>query len=374
MSTIINGRTGVPAVHGGLRAAVTAPRTGKTRQSRQALANDAGEFNAYSKKDLASIVAAVMDQMRTGEAAIAAPSAEVFDDRANEVVTAMLQDSFGEPGGGRWRFGETLADAIKETEGRLGWTTKFLAKCPVEPNSEGRVPVNQNNTVSWVLTQADSFIAANIIRQSWVYPPVLPIATYLTIADDERALAPPTLMEKKYVELLMATMVREDNLTRWIWTQAAGTFNDVYTFADMTPALWSTMQNQVIRWALSCLNAIVATDLWIDLRTQPDFLDAYEPVSKLTLLQEGRLGKLYETEVTTDGFIYPTLRVLEPGEVFFLASPDALGGYNEYQPLIVKPADLHHIGQGAEGWYANMIRGYAPAANSRGLCWGYRQA
>jgi hypothetical protein len=373
MGTIIN-RKGVPAAQGGLRVATTTPVTGTLRRSAAPLTDDQGNFNAYSKRDLADVISAVMDQLRTGEARIAAPSHQWDDTAVNDMVTAMLHDTVGSPGGGRWVFGETLADAIKETEGRLGWTTKFLAKCPVEPNTEGRVPVSQNNVVSWVLTRADSMIARSIIVQQWVYPPVLPIATYLTVADDERALAPPTLMEKKYVELLMATMVREDNLTRHVWTQAAGTYNDVFTFADMTPALWSTMQNQVIRWALSCLNVVMASDIWIDVRTQPDFLAAYEPISKLTLLQEGRLGKLYESEVYTDGFIYPTLRVLEPGEIFFLASPDTLGGYNEYQPLVVKPADLHHIGIGAEGWYANMIRGYAPAANSRGLCWGYRQA
>jgi hypothetical protein len=42
-------------------------------------------------------------------------------------------------------------------------------------------------------------------------------------------------------------------------------------------------------------------------------------------------------------------------------------------PLQTKPADLHHIGIGAEGWYAHMSRGYA-IANSRGIVWGYKSS
>jgi hypothetical protein len=180
-------------------------------------------------------------------------------------------------------------------------------------------------------------------------------------------------MDEKYTEMLEATMVREDNLVRWLMTQAAPVYNDVFTFAELTPALFSSMQIQVQRWGLSCPHCILAIDLWNDIRTNSDFLAAYEPVSKLTLIEEGRLGKLYDTEIYTDGLRYESLKVLEEGEMFFLAEPQGLGGFCEYMPLQTKPADLHHVGIGAEGWYSHMSRGYS-VTNSRGVCWGYRSS
>lgn len=330
------------------------------------------EVNAVSKKDLIERIAGLVDLVQAGEVESGVERDASYEAECTQLVQAAMDDRTMATGGGRYVMGETIGDAVWETTGRLGFTSKFLLRHDVPQGTEGRIRVRQKNVVSWIITR-ESAIPRSVVNQPWVYPPIVTIATYLTIDDTERAMAPVELMDEKYTELLEATMVREDNYTRYLWTAAAPVYNDVFTFADLTPALFSSMQIQVQRWGLSCPHAAMSIDLWTDIRTNSDFLAAYEPVSKLTLIEEGRLGKLYDTEIYTDGLRYETLQVLEPGEIFFLAEPQGLGGYCEYMPLQTKPADLHHIGIGAEGWYAHMSRGYA-IANSRGIVWGYKSS
>jgi len=352
---------------GGSLAEANVKRTG----SNAALVGANGELNANSKRDLADAVADLLLKAANKEV-VASPRANdpVYVEQCSQLVSAAMEDRTHEAAGGFWRMGETISDSVWETTGRLGWTTKFLCRSDVEPGQEGRIRVKQMNVVSWIITK-ESYIPRSVIRQTWVYPDICTIAGWTTIDDTERAMAPVELMDEKYSEMLSATMVREDNLVRWLFTQAAPVYNDVYTFSELTPSLFSTMQLQIQRWGLNCPHAIIAQDLWNDIRTNSDFLNAYEPVSKLTILEEGRIAKLYDTEIYTDGLVYEPLQVLSSGELFFLAEPQGLGGFCEYSPLQTRPADMHHIGIGAEGWYSHMSRGYA-VANSRGVCWGYR--
>lgn len=332
-----------------------------------------GELNGYDKQDMAQAIADLFTLVQNREVVSArtANTQQQQEQDCIEIVEAAMADRTKEAGGGFWVMGETLGDAVWETTGRLGWTAKFLIRNDVPRGQEGRIRVRQKNVVSWIMTQSDSYTPRSVVRQQWVYPPVVAINTFCTIGDKERAMAPVELMDEKYTEMLESTMVREDNLVRWLMAAAAPVFNDVYTFAEMTPAIFSSMQLQVQRWGLSCPHAVMAQDLWNDIRTNSDFLNAYEPVSKLTLIEEGRIAKLYDTEIYTDGLVYESLQVLNSGEIFFLAEPQGLGGFCEYMPLQTVPANMHHIGVGAEGWFSHMTRGYA-IANSRGVCWGYR--
>lgn len=369
---LIHARSKAGLAEAGIHGAYVTPN-GRIDRSDSRMIGANGEVNAHTKEELIERLASLFGLIQAGEVQPANTMIDAeYQKEVSELVQAALEDREHIAGGGFWVMGETLGDAVWETTGRLGFTSKFLMRNDVPRGQEGRLRVRQKNVVSWIITR-ESYIPRSIIRQNWVYPEVVTIATYVTIDDTERAMAPVELMDEKYTEMLEATMVREDNLTRWLFTQAAPVYNDVFTFAELTPALFSSMQIQVQRWGLSCPHCILAIDLWNDIRTNSDFLSAYEPVSKLTLIEEGRLGKLYDTEIYTDGLRYESLQCLEEGEMFFLAEPQGLGGFCEYMPLQTKPADLHHVGIGAEGWYSHMSRGYS-VTNSRGVVWGYRSS
>lgn len=370
---LIHARSGAGLAEAGVQGAYLNPTTGKLDRSSSPLVGRNGEINANTKTELLERIAGLVEMIGQGEVVQTTVEADAqYGQDCERLVTAALEDRTHEVGGGMYIMGETLGDAVWETTGRLGFTSKFLLRHDVPRGQEGRIRVRQKNVVSWIITR-ESYIPRSIVRQNWVYPEVVTLATYTTIDDTERAMAPVELMDEKYTEMLEATMVREDNLVRWLATQAAPVFNDVFTFAELTPAIYSAMQIQIQRWGLSAPHCLIAIDLWNDIRTNSDFLSVYEPVSKLTLIEEGRLGKIYDTEIYTDGLRYESLQVLEEGEMFFFAEPQGLGGFCEYMPLQTKPADLHHVGIGAEGWYSHMSRGYS-VTNSRGVVWGFRSS
>jgi hypothetical protein len=370
---LIHARSGAGLAEAGVQGAYLNKTTGKMDRSKSPLVGANGEINANTKTELLERIAGLVELVGQGEVVQSTVTADTqYQQDCDSLVKAAMEDRTHEAGGGMYIMGETLGDAVWETTGRLGFTSKFLLRHDVPRGQEGRIRVRQKNVVSWIITR-ESFIPRSIVRQNWVYPEVVTLATYTTIDDTERAMAPVELMDEKYTEMLEATMVREDNLVRWLATQAAPVFNDVFTFAELTPAIYSAMQIQIQRWGLSAPHCLIAIDLWNDIRTNSDFLSVYEPVSKLTLIEEGRLGKIYDTEIYTDGLRYESLQVLEEGEMFFFAEPQGLGGFCEYMPLQTKPADLHHVGIGAEGWYSHMSRGYS-VTNSRGVVWGFRSS
>ena len=353
------------------KGSVRKPKT-KTRQaSAESLTDSKGEINAWNKRDLIEKIAGVVEDHKEGR--IRQSAFDLPDGQKEELcklVKAGLADRSMDSNGTFAIIGETIGDTIHETSGRLGFARKFCIKKDVSKGDEGRFRVRQKNVVSWIITK-DSFIPRNMVNQPWLYPEVLTLATYITVSDNEEATAPLEFMEEKFQDGLEATMVREDNLLRHLMVRAAPVTNNVYTFAALTPTIFSNMQLQIQQWGIATPHAVMAIDLWTDMRTGTTFQAVYEPVSQLQLIEEGRLGKLYDTEIYTDGLRYDTLKVLAAGELFFLGNPAAFGGICEYSPLQSEPVSLHHIGVSARGWYLWQTEGMV-VGNSRAVCWGYK--
>ena len=87
--------------------------------------------------------------------------------------------------------------------------------------------------------------------------------------------------------------------------------------------------------------------------TDSEFASYYDPVSKHQLIMEGVLGSFFGVTLYTDGFRADNLQVLNPGEVYFLGSPKALGVVMERKPLTVENTMGAVVGQSWRGWYEN---------------------
>jgi hypothetical protein len=89
--------------------------------------------------------------------------------------------------------------------------------------------------------------------------------------------------------------------------------------------------------------------------TDSEFASYYDPVSKHQLIMEGVLGSFFGVTLYTDGFRADNLQVLNPGEVYFLGSPKALGVVMERKPLTVENTMGAVVGQSWRGWYMEQI-------------------
>jgi len=113
--------------------------------------------------------------------------------------------------------------------------------------------------------------------------------------------------------------------------------------------VWSLWQHKEVgRNVQPGSNELVTT-------SDTEFASYYDPVSKHQIIMEGVLGSFYGVTLLTDGFRFDTLQVLNPGEVYFLGTPKALGVVMERKPLTVENVIGATIGQPNRGWFMQQI-------------------
>jgi hypothetical protein len=166
-------------------------------------------------------------------------------------------------------------------------------------------------------------------------------------------------------------MVREDNTWRSLINAAAGASNDLFLFNTFTPTVFSTMRTQIARWGIPVTGAIIAFDLWDDIIADTEFSTWFDPVSKHEIVLEGSLGSILGVNLITDAFRHDTLKVLEPGEVYFVGAPQTLGGITQRKELATESINKYNQGKPERGWFMETIEGMS-VVNSRAVTRGNR--
>lgn len=166
-------------------------------------------------------------------------------------------------------------------------------------------------------------------------------------------------------------MRREDLISRALMVQAATSHNDLTLFPSFTPSVLTTMRTAVDRWGIPAATMVIAFDLWNDIISHSEFVAWFDQVSKHELVLEGRLGSILGMEILTDGYRYPTLQVMQPGEVFVTGSPVTLGTICQVKELDSRAIDQYNMGRAARGWFLESIQAQV-LANSRSVSRGTR--
>jgi hypothetical protein len=349
-------------------------RTGSIMRSAstQLVDDRTGEYNASSKKDLIEIMDGMVKMARAGEI----HSDEGINPNQTDwnaqghLVQAALSEARPAEGGPFQVLGEVFTDSIAETMGRMGFSNKVLAQQDVAEGGTARIRIRQKDVTSWLML-SDGHTIESLIRQKYIYPRGYNLETLILMEEAEIHEAGAQIIEEKYNDGLEATMVRDDNITKFLLDQAAPTDNDVIAFNAFTPQVFVTLRNQIWQWSLPAPHALMAVDLWDDLFADQDWAQWYSPIEKHELAVEGKLGRLADIELITDGFRYDTLQVLAPGEVYFLSSPATLGVKANMIALNSSVVDQRMLGRAVRGWFI-FLRQATVIANSRGVSKGIR--
>lgn len=352
---------------------VTNKRTGTIRTGSTDLVDErTGEYNAYSKRDLIEIMDGMVKMARAGEMHSDEGLGSSMTDwnAQGHLVQAALSEARPAEGGPFQVLGEVFTDSISETMGRMGFTNKVLAQQDVAEGGTARVRIRQKDVTSWLML-SDGHTIESLIRQKYIYPRGYNLETLILMEEAEIHEAGAQIIEEKYNDGLEATMVRDDNITKFLLDQAAPADNDVIAFNAFTPQVFVTLRNQIWQWSLPAPHALMAVDLWDDLFADADWAQWYSPIEKHELAVEGKLGRLADIELITDGFRYDTLQVLDPGEVYFLSSPATLGVKANMIALNSSVVDQRMLGRAVRGWFI-FLRQATVIANSRGVSKGIR--
>lgn len=338
-------------------------RNGKVSVGASAMEDKHGEINAGSKKELLQRIQAM---------ALASSNNEIhqqseFAQKRAELIEAAMADHTGET----WRVvGEVLGDEILETMGRDGFLRKVLMRKDLKKGEIGRLRIRKKDVLAFYAT-TDSSTATSQVNQYYLYPDEFYIKAHILIEDRELEQAPGDLLDDKYIDGLEQLMVREDKVLKNLLDVAAPSYNDVVGFTNFTPTVFAQARNQIQQWGNPCTTGILAIDLFNDILSDPEFSTYFDPVSKRELIMSGSLGSFFGVNLITDGFRYETLRVLNPGEFYFLSAPNVLGAQTVRKDVTTAPINMYLIGKPERGWFMQKILGMA-IGNGRAVTRGVR--
>lgn len=327
-------------------------RSGKVAFSANTkMAGSDGDINAGSKKDLMDAIQAIGRAVQGGHFEQAAPAD--IESRKRELVMAAVADKDG----AAWKaLGEVIGDEVFETMGREGFAAKTLIHKPLARGEIGRIRIRKKDVLAFFATRNPEVVASQV-RQHYVYPPEYYLVGRVLIEDAEIEQASGDLLDDKYQDGLEQIQREQDKVWKRLVDASASVYNDSFLFNTFTPTVFASMQNQVMRWGIPVHMAIISFDLWPDIVADTEFSTWFDPVSKHEIVMNGYLGSILGTQLHTDGFRYDTLKVLEPGECYFLGAPANLGAITRRKDLSTAPINLHLLGRPERGWFFEQIEG-----------------
>jgi hypothetical protein len=344
--------------------AVGRTRSGKVVASRMPLVNSDGEFNAYSKRDVIDNINALHSLVKSKQ--VKKVSARVADQRKRHV-----ENAFRDKTGQTWiALGEVIGDEVWETLGRNGFARNTLLINELGKGEIGRLRVRRKDVIAYYAASLNK-IQHSQVRQKYVFPPEVYLAANILIENKEIAQAPGDILEDKFQDGLEQIMVAEDRLWLRLARSAAPAFNDAVYFNTFTPTVFTNMRTKVAQWGIPVSSAIIAFDLWNDIIADSEFSGWFDPVTKHEIVMEGSLGSLQGVKLITDAYRFPTLKVLDAGELFFLGAPQTLGGITQRTPLSTEPINRYALSEPQRGWYMEQIEGMA-ITNPRAIVRGER--
>ena len=327
---------------------------GSVQKADGRMTDASGEINAHDNAELARKINAIYAMAQSGDigggAGFEDPAASQKKLQAKAERHGELLSAF-HSGDDRMKvMGEVFAEDVWETMNRQGFTPQLVARKDVVDGTDNRVRKRRKDITAFQVVNDGEGIA-QIVEQAYIYPQDYYLQCQVLIEERDLAQAGPEFLDEKFQDALEAIMVRQDRILRSLLLSTAGVFNAPISFATFNPQTLTALRTQVASNGIPAAHMLFSFDIWDDMIADAAFTSWWEPVHKYQLIMEGKLGQLLNMKLITDGFRYETLRVLQPGEVFVLGTPVALGQRGVRRE--VQSTEINHYPLGAprRGFY-----------------------
>lgn len=329
--------------------------------SREAFFNSAGEINAGDTKDALKTIATLLKAVEAGQinfdSAAVNDNSEFVDTSSVEFRTER-HNSFCDAhrkGIHSPEFsdvGAALAATLQTTQERVGLMRNYLVRGDLQPGEPvPRFRRKDRSNVYAVVSTDFSSIAPRFVNDIIIEGFEVVISENVRVLDREINRGNIDLVEDVYLRAQQGIAVREDQLFIKQARKAASiSGNSTLTTSGVTPNLLGVMRAELDAAAVPASQIIIGTQVWPDFLSV-NFASAINPVTNYELISTGRLGRILDMDITTDGLRPRGLRVLLPNELFMFSAPEFLGGYTDRGPITATPRDNFDDGQPAKGWY-----------------------
>ena len=311
-----------------------------------------GEINASNKADLLKAMA---------EMAAAIQSGDMYTDVSHGALSAreqasenrrVVREAYNDKSGPAWaELGSGISAEMQSRMEREGFMRTLFVRGEVAEGSIPRVRVRTPN-VRAVVSRGVAQNWPQYVRDKYIPAEEFCISSNPRVEELELHQGSSDILEDKFFEAQEAIAVKEDLVVKGLMDASVGIYNNITYFSgSFTPALMQGLRHNVSRWRLPVQNFVFAQDILNDFIVGNDFSTWYDPISKYEIIQTGMIGSMLGTNLITDGFREPSLVVLQPGEVYTLASPEYTGAYTDRGPVQSNPVDQYADGVPARGWY-----------------------
>lgn len=325
------------------------PGVTKAPNSSQPIFASTGEINASSMKDVIAQMAQIMTIMASASYAADKETVEARREALKERNTE-LQAAFADKSGDRMAvIGATIAAEIEETSVREGFCRHLLIQGDIPQGDQIQITVKEKQALAYVMS-SNSMVRPVEVRERRLMLNDFDINASILITNREINRANSDLLEEKYEETLEAIMVQEDRFYKKLATKAAGARYNIQSFSAFQPTYFARMRDLIDREGLATTTCVMASTLMKDIISTAEWQGIFSPVTQHEVMQTGELGQLYGVRILSDAIRQPNFRVLEDGEVFFVAPP-INHGVILTRPLQAEPIDRYNHLENKRGWF-----------------------
>jgi hypothetical protein len=318
--------------------------------STERLVGNNGEINASSLRDLNHNLALILNMANAGVIGPPekTPVVQATAAERRQELSAAYHDN-----GGKWvEMGATIAGEVSEVATRDGFLRRIFLK--FDAPTQGRILIRvRNNQVIAMIATSPTHMWPRFIRENdrYIEPPEFYVKANIRVDEIELRQSPGDILEEKFIETTQSIMVQEDRLLKRLMDSAVGQFGQLqYLAGGVTPSNLGLLKDQVDRWGLPAQTLLLTTSGMTDLTTSASFGTWFDPVTQFEVVSTGRVGNILGMQVLTDAWREPTLRVLNPTDVYVLAAPELLGVYTDRGPVDARAVDNYPDGMPARGW------------------------
>lgn len=325
-----------------------------------------GELNASNKRDLLQKQLAFLNATANGEIISASAAAEKTK-KSRQLVEAMFNSDVAHK-----ELGEVMANNLYQAANRRGFARKFLARQDLV-NGQWPACKLRNKDVTVVYSTSPTKVESQIIRDKLFTPPEIILKARPFVEQREINTSTGDVLEEKYTEAMEAIMVGEDRLWYMAANETVGLANDLTIISGtLTPLMLMEVRQNVAGWNLPVPSLLMASDLYVDIVGDTQFIQAIEPVARHELIMTGELAVLYGMAITSDAYRHPEHRVLSKGEFFAISDPTTHGQYTDRGGIDTEPLTAATEKIPGRGWL--MYESYSSViANPRSVAKGIRR-
>lgn len=325
-----------------------------------------GELNASNKRELMQKQLQLLQASAQGQI----ETADARHERSRK-SRQLVEAAFNSEAAHR-ELGETLGNNLYQTANRRGFARKLLARQDLV-NGQWPAVKLRNKDVTVVYSTSPTRVESQTVRDKLFTPPEIILQARPFIEQRELNTSTGDVLEEKYTEAMEAIMVGEDRLWYMAANNTVGLENDLTIISGtLTPQMLMEVRQNVAGWNLPVPTLLMASDLYVDIVGDPQFIQAIEPVARHELIMTGELAVLYGMGITSDAYRHQEHRVLSKGEFFAVSDPTTHGQYTDRGGIDTEVLTAATEKIPGRGWL--MMESYSSViANPRSVAKGIRR-